>query len=325
VVFEGGNVAKGPNDSFFDCEDLQLLSTYHEPQFAQFAPFGKTSAAAARAAWMAAVIQTRYPELWPETLRALIVHSAEWTDAMRDQFLPESPGKTDYAKLLRLCGYGVPNLDRALYCASNALTLITQAELQPFDIRGGSRVTRDMHLHNLPWPLEELRGLAETPVVMRVTLSYFIEPGPGEVGWQNRYRYPSHALRFALNGPGESEEDFIRRINEQAREEDGYQTSEGPGTRWTIGDVGRSVGSVHSDIWRGRAVDLAQSNLVGIYPAVGWWRERHHLGRLAKRARYALVVSILTPPLEVDIYTPVAIKVGVGVPVLIPVDRQGRG
>jgi len=36
---------------------------------------------------------------------------------------------------------------------------------------------------------------------MRITLSYFVEPSPGEVGWKDRYRYASHGLRFELNGP----------------------------------------------------------------------------------------------------------------------------
>ena len=322
VVFEGGNVARGPNDSVQATDDLKLLSTYHDPQVAQFAPFDATSAAAAQAAWMAAVIHSHYPEMWPETVRALIVHTAEWTDAMRNQFLPAppvQPTKTDYGKLVRICGYGVPSLERALYCATNSLTLVGQAELQPYGERNGRRVTQDMHFYRLPWPLEVLRDLGETDVKMQVTLSYFVEPGPGEVGWQNRYRYASHALRFAVNGPGESDDEFIRRINDQARDDGEHPGTEGPGDRWLIGENTRNVGSVHSDTWQGRAADLALSNLVCVFPAVGWWRERHHLGRVKNRARYALLVSIRTPALNVDIYTPVAIKVGIAVPVAIPV------
>lgn len=324
VVFEGGNVARGPNDSIIDTEDLKLLSTFHDPHIAQFAPFCATSAAAAQAAWMAAVIQSRYPEMWPETLRGLIVHTAEWTKTMREQFLPRPPSlpsKAHYSNLLRICGYGAPSLERALYCAANSLTLVGQSELQPFGQRGGRRVTQDMHLYSLPWPMEILRDLGEIEVDMRVTLSYFVEPGPGEVGWQDRYRYASHALRFAVNGPGESEREFIRRINNQARDNGEHPGTEGPGDRWLIGDTTRNVGSVHSDIWRGRAVDLASSNLIGIYPAVGWWRERHHLGRANKRTRYSLLVSIHTPPLNVDIYTPVAVKVGIAVPIAVPIEN----
>ena len=48
VLFEGGNVARGPNDSIFDSDDLKILSTYHDPQIAEFAAFDATSAATAK-------------------------------------------------------------------------------------------------------------------------------------------------------------------------------------------------------------------------------------------------------------------------------------
>ncbi len=323
VVFEGGNVARGPNSSLLNPDDLQLLSTYRDPQVAQFAPFSATSASSAQAALMAAQIQVQYPDAWPETIRALIVHTAEWTDTMKSQFLRASvPSRQAYARLLRICGYGVPDLDRALYCAANSLTLISQAVLQPYDKNEGRYVTRDMHLYNLPWPSEVLEELGSIQVKMRITLSYFIEPGPGEVGWDSRYRYPSHALRFVVNGPGETEHEFIRRVNIQARDEDEpHPGTEGPGDKWLIGDA-RNVGSIHSDIWQGTAADLATSNLIAIYPAVGWWRERHHLERWNKSCRYSLIISINTPDQTVDIYTPVAAQVRVTTPITIDIGRR---
>ncbi|MBM3303101.1 MAG: S8 family serine peptidase, partial [Deltaproteobacteria bacterium] len=317
VLCEGGNVARGPGDSIDEIDDLALLSTSHTPIVAQFVPFSATSAAAAEAARIAAQIQSLYPEAWPETIRALLVHSAQWTDTMKNCFLPDE-NKSSYARLLRVCGYGVPNLERALYCLANSLTLISQAELQPYDRHGDRYVTRDMHLYNLPWPREALLNLGEVQVTMRVTLSYFVEPSPGEIGWQDRYRYPSHVLRFESNGPGESEEEFVQRVNQQARDNGERPATEGPGGKWVIGTA-RDVGSIHSDIWQGSAAELASSNLIAIYPAVGWWRERSHLGRWSKRCRYSLIVSIHTPVEEVDIYTPVAIQCGIAVPVEIAV------
>lgn len=314
LLFEGGNVALGPNDSIFDTEDLKLLSTYHNPQVAQFAPFAATSAATAQASWMAAQIQKQYPEAWAETIRGLMVHTAEWSDTMKQQFLPMSPIKSDYAKLLRICGYGVPSLNRSLYCAANSLTLISQAKLQPFDRRDSRYVTKDMHLYNLPWPSDLLLELGESQVKMRVTLSYFIEPGPWELGWENRYRYPSHALRFEINGPGEIEGEFTRRVNKQARIDGEPPGTEGASSHWIIGEA-RNVGSIHSDIWEGTAADLAASHLVAIYPVVGWWRERHHLERWNRRCRYTLIVSIYPPSVDIDIYTPVAAQIGIPVPI----------
>lgn len=315
VLFEGGNVASGPNDSIIDCEDLKLISTFHDPQVAQFAPFWATSAASAQAAWMTAQIQVQYPDAWPETVRGLVVHSAEWTDAMKVQFL-ENESKTAYARLLRICGYGKPNLDYAIHCAQNTLTLISQATMQPFDKRDGRYITRDMHLYNLPWPTSVLSDLGSLMVRMRVTLSYFVEPAPGEIGWNNRYRYPSHALRFDVNGPAESENDFVRRVNTQARDDGEHPGTEGPGQNWCIGEA-RNVGSIHSDIWQGTAIELAASNMIAVYPAVGWWRERHDQNKWEKTCRYALIISIQVPEVGIDIYTPVAVQVRTQIPITI--------
>ena len=319
VLFEGGNVAIGPNNGILDPDDLKLLSTYRDPQVAQFAPFCATSAAAAQAAWMAAKILAQYPNAWPETIRGLIVHTADWTPAQKRDFLRDQ-SKAAYARLLRICGYGVADFTRALYCAANSLTLVSQAQLQPFDKHATQYryISRDMHLYRLPWPVEVLQGLGAILVKMRVTLSYFVEPSPGEVGWQDRYRYASHALRFELNGPGESEQDFLQRVNRLAREEDEHPGTEGPGDRWTIGEA-RNVGSIHSDIWQGSAIELAASNLVAVHPTIGWWRERHHLNRWNKQTRYALLLSIHLPEQNVDIYTPVSAQIGVPIPIQITV------
>ena len=214
VLFEGGNVAIGPDENVFDSDDLKLLSTYYKPQVAQFAAFDATSVASAQAAWMAARIQAAYPQAWPETVRALIVHSAEWTATMKRQHLVNS-SKAAHYQLAKVCGYGVPDLERAISCATNSLSLISEATIQPFaKHETQSRyVSKDMHVYRLPWPADVLGTLGEMPVKMRVTLSYFIEPSPGEVGWKDRYRYASHGLRFELNGPGEGESEFVKRIN----------------------------------------------------------------------------------------------------------------
>ena len=150
-------------------------------------------------------------------------------------------------------------------------------------------------------------------------VSYFIEPGPGEVGWSHRYRYASHGLRFELNSPGETQTEFVKRINKQAREQDeGKPETEAPSDHWVLGQQ-RNVGSIHSDIWTGRAADLATSNLIAIRPVIGWWRERHHLRRVDQKTRYSLIVSIETPSEETDIYTPVAVKIGIPTPVPIQI------
>ena len=81
-----------------------------------------------------------------------------------------------------------------------------------------------MQIHSLPWPQESLETLGETPVEMRVTLSYFIEPNPSRRGVRSRYRYESHGLRFDVKRPLESIDAFRGRISAAARD-DQYVTS----------------------------------------------------------------------------------------------------
>jgi hypothetical protein len=77
------------------------------------------------------------------------------------------------------------------------------------------------------------------------------------------------------------------------------------GDNWLLGAI-RNRGSIHSDIWRGPAIQLAERDSVGIFPVGGWWKERPQLGRANDRARYALVVSIRATAGDTDIYTPIA-------------------
>jgi Subtilase family len=320
LILEGGNLAIDGTGFVTECDELSLLSTYHDPQIAHFSNFGMTSAATAQLGWMAGKLQALNANFWPETVRALLIHSATWPEELKQQFINDD-SKTSYKYLLSICGYGVPDIDRAMYSAQNSLTMIAQAELQPFEKNEkGNYITRDMHLYELPWPKDVLLNLPfDTQVEMRITLSYFIEPGPGEIGWKDRYRYASHALRFELNSPGELKSDFMKRISAAARDEDeGKPDTNSPSKHWVLGSQARNKGSIHSDIWQGTAQELAASNVVAITPTIGWWRERHHLGRCNKTTRYSLVISITTPDESIDLYTPVAIQVSTPIPIVIP-------
>ena len=316
IVLEGGNAAKDVF-SAVTADSLSLLTTHHRPAERIFTTTNATSAAMGLAARLAARIMVVYPTLWLETVRALIVHSAEWTDAMRRASLPTTGAatKTDYRRLVQRCGFGVPDLDRALWSVDNSLTMVIEERLHPFQREGSKPPTlRDMHLHNLPWPREELEGLGETQVEMRVTLSYFIEPNPSRRGVRSRYRYESHGLRFDVKRPHESIDDFRSRINAAARdEEEGTHGGHGSDPEWLIGKQTRHRGSLHGDIWRGSAADLASRGSLAVYPAVGWWKTRQALERYNQAARYALVVSIKAPEVDVDLRTEVANQIGVAV------------
>ena len=316
MVLEGGNLGIDPATGHGDdIDDLALLTTFRRPQERAFTTTGDTSAATAQVARMAAQILADRPDLWPETVRALLIHSGEWTHVMRDH-LPAIPSQNDKRALLRRYGFGVPELTRAVRSLSNDVAMVIEGSVQPYDGSEGAIKTKDMKLHDLPWPAEALEALGQTLVQMKVTLSYFIEPNPGERGWTKRHRYSSHGLRFAVKRSEENLVAFRSRINKDAREEDDWNTAAGADSGWFFGQRLRNRGSLHSDIWEGTAADLASRHAIAIYPTGGWWREKPALQRADRLVRYALVVS-LRAPVQVDLYTP--IETAVGVPVEVEV------
>jgi len=289
VVMEGGNCAIDRSGTRADAvDDLSLLTTTLHPTGRLLTTFGDTSAAAAQAARMAAIIQAEYPRFWPETVRGLIVHSARWTKHMRDEF----PHK-QRSKRLGCYGHGVPNLGRALYSAESRATLIIQDAIQPYRRDGNEIRPKEMHLHRLPWPVEVLEDMGEQAIKLRVTLSYFIEPSPARRG--HAYRYQSHGLRFDVKRPAEGEAEFLSRLSKDAWENpESRPRFDRDNRRWLLGKNLRARGSLHSDAWSGTATDLASSGMVAVYPVTGWWRERSHLERFDRQARYALIVSLET-------------------------------
>jgi hypothetical protein len=317
VVFEGGNLLRNQSGQIEPSDDLAELTTFHQIVRRHFSTIDGTSLATAKASWMAANIQFYYPNFWPETIRGLIVHSAEWPDEMLKQF--KITGKADIARILRIAGYGVPNLKKAIHCASNSLTLIAQSSIRPFKKEDNAYKTNEMHLYRLPWPKQDLLDLGAVQVKLRITLSFFIEPGPGEIGWKNRYRYASHGLRFDMNNTDETERDFIRRLTKVTNTDEDELIGGGTSgnERWTIGKNKRNQGSLHSDIWIGNAADLAACNIIGIYPIIGWWRERHNQGCFNKQTRYSLIVSLEVPDEKIDIYTTVRNMVAIPVEIQV--------
>lgn len=309
IVFEGGNLAKDSKNSVADLYELSVLSTDHDFQHGKFfAPIQGTSPATAYASWMAAQIQVKYLNAWPETVRALMVHSAEWPENIKKQFEIDETKKRDLERLLRICGYGEPNLDRAISCMKNQLTLVSEQTIQPFKKEKSAVSLNEMHLYELPWPKDELLNLGEKSVKLKVTLSYFVEPSPGERGWKDKYRYASFGLRFALKQPADNDNNgFIKRVNRFIeREEDDESTSE----NWTIGKKARNKGSIHSDFWIGSAANLADCDVIAVFPIGGWWKDRIKENKFDKKARYSLIVSLdCLEDTEIDIYTPVINKI----------------
>lgn len=319
VVFEGGNAGKDAL-SAVGISSLNLLTTNNLPIERLFATTNATSAASALGARMAGQLMAAYPAFLPETIRALIVHSAEWTEAMHATYSPAT--KADYVNMIRHCGWGAPQLDRALWSAGNSLTLVIEDQVHPYQkVKDKGIISKDMNLHSLPWPKEQLQALPpDTKVALRITLSYFIEPNPSARGTSSKFHYPSHRLRFDVQRQLDATtEDFVARINAAAEREDDGDPIDPKDPNWLLGDRQRHRGSLHQDIWQGTAAELASRGFIAVYPAKGWWRTRPAQERYDLPARYSLIVSIRTPETNVDLYTPIAqqIAVQVAVPVVV--------
>tara|TARA_R110001632_G_scaffold20970_3_gene62098 strand:- start:473 stop:2950 length:2478 start_codon:yes stop_codon:yes gene_type:complete len=305
IVFEAGNRAVSPakTEAVAGLPSLSLLSTGSDVAGSPFEPFWATSAAAAQGARMAAQIAAEHPTYWPETIRALMVHSADWTAPMRIQL--NANNKTGRAELVRRFGYGVPSLERARASAQSHLAIVAQKPIQPFaQIRSDVKFN-EAHVYPLPWPAGVLEQLGEALVRLKVTLSYFIEPNPSFSSAIDPARYQSFGLRFDLKRSGETRANFLRRrnLNERQPGETAPTTPKDKG--WLLGEGQITVGSLHCDVWQGTAAELAARNALWIYPVSGWWRERKALGRADRKTRYSLVLTLETEEQAIDLHTPI--------------------
>lgn len=304
VVFEGGNHGYCPiHDYTADLDELSLLSTSHDfTKGAHFSHFGETSAASALAANFISKIWHEYPNYWPETIRALVIHSSEWPQKLYERYAPYST-KKDMENLLRIAGYGYPNLQKAISSGKKSVNLVIEDQIQPYTADGKFN---NMLLYTLPWPENELSKLAEEEVKLRITLSYFVEPNPGERGWHNKYKYCSFGLRFDLNSSEENSNEFVSRINKKFKNDNPeIDKTESDASKWCLGQKLRSNGSIHSDVWSGTALELAEKKFIAIYPVSGWWKELKSENRQSSLGKFSLIISIETKENNLEIHNEV--------------------
>ena len=321
IVMEGGNVLHDGASMFEPSHAALSLRTTGHANDQALAAANATSAATAQAARLAALVMATYPEYWPETVRALLVHAAEWTPVMRKKLdVARQRGLQAQQLLLRRYGWGAPTEERVLFSSDQAVTLVVQDQFTPFD--GTEFKVPSFRLHDLPWPGEVLQGVGASSVTLRVTLSYFIEPTASRRGWRQRYSYASHGLRFELQDPLETEVQFVQRVNREARTEEVGGRPSGGQVSWRIGANQRNYGSLHQDVWETSGAELAESGKLAVYPVGGWWKDTRNRERVGQPIRYSLVVFLKTEATDVDLYTPISnlLHVPVEVPVEIPVE-----
>jgi hypothetical protein len=216
-------------------------------------------------------------------------------------------------------GYGVPNLSRAIECLNSRVTLIAECELQPFRNDNGEILFNEMHVHTMPWADTVLKNHPYEQVRLRVTLSYFIEPNPGNRGYTSHYRYAGCQLRYCISNPGQSVEDLEALVSKHAADEmkaRGRLVIGRSSDGWILGDESFR-GSVHSDVWEGSCADAISMKHLAVYPVTGWWRTRARQNKSEARIKYALVVTLESQNPALDLYSEIAAQIAA--PVSTPV------
>ena len=330
IVMEGGNHELDGIDPLFSApiKESQILTAGRNYPTHPFAWTGETSAATARAAGLATRLKAAYPAFRAETLRGMMVHCADWTPAMlarREEVLRIGlPSDAANRNLLQTYGWGLPDEHRLFRSANDALTIIVEDELIAYREGASKRpALAEMRYFVLPWPEDVLRELNQREVELRVTLSYFVEPNPHAASRNRRDRYPSHRLRFAVKEADMSHLDAQHAVNKLASEQDvvgiedtvslgGGQSDAG----WFLGDRLRRRGTLHHDIWRGKAFELARRDGISIYPVRGWWSDSKDPEHIDTAVRFTLIASILAPGADVDLPAAAMAKVPTGTTVV---------
>lgn len=298
IVCEGGNtyISGSPIDSDYD--DVELIAPFYDYTKSEYIAFNGTSLATALVTHITVSIMREYPNLRAETVRALIIHSAEWNDKMKWKYLLKNDSK-GYRNLVRMCGHGEPSLTRAIGCVSNTLTLVHEGTIKPYKLEKDHVVFNEMVYHDLPWPKQALQELGDAEVELKVTLSYYIEPSPSVIeGKDNLYCYPSCSLKFSVRKCSDVKGEHLKKINMNLREKGEEISNRNQYDGWQLGRYA-FAGSVHSDIWEGRASDLANMGGIAIIPGTGWWKTKKQHKKYDCPVPYSLIISIHTKSLDV--------------------------
>jgi hypothetical protein len=137
VVEYGGNSAwYGSQRRFFQNDPgLDIVSTNWQYQNKLFAAMSGTSFSAPRVAHLAALILQKYPDISANLVRTLIANSASIPSIAFARF-------TNEEDIRRLYGYGLPDLNKALYSTDNRVLLMADDEI----------ANDGIHVYEIPIP-----------------------------------------------------------------------------------------------------------------------------------------------------------------------------
>jgi hypothetical protein len=246
-----------------------------------------TSFAAPKVTHIAAALAANFPQESCLLYKALIVQSAR---------LPSwANNDSDLSSAIRMMGYGLPNLERALGNAPNRVTLITNGDIS---IRA-----RQAHIYQVVVP-EELQSPAEAlDILVEITLSYKAEPRRTR---RSKRKYLSTWLHWECSQKGESPDKFLARVLEKYEVAEDQVDASGL-FDWTLGqqknhgkrvkDTSRGVGTIQKDWAVVKSFDLRDAFCIAVVAHKGWNNDP------TAQVPYALAASFETVNSEISIYS----------------------
>jgi hypothetical protein len=245
-----------------------------------------TSFAAPKVAHIAAALEATFPQASCLLYRALIVQSArlpEWTD---------NPA-VNLSDAIRMMGYGLPNLARAIGNTDDRITLITQEEKFIH--------ARQAHIYQVGIP-PELQSPAENfDIRVEITLSYKAEPRRTR---RSKRKYLSTWLHWECSHKRESPDALLARVLKDHDTSDDEAENDGLFS-WTLGqrknhgnqvkDTSRSVGTIQKDWTTIKSFNLREKFCIAVVAHQGWNNDP------TAQVPYALTVSFEA---KIPIYGP---------------------
>jgi hypothetical protein len=168
---------------------------------------------------LAGRIQAQYPETSANLIRALIVNAAEWPAALTASLTGDglaTLGREERQMLLRLCGYGLPHVEKALSATAHCMVFVREDQFSwsRADKNSSGRYPAKVSFFSVRLEPDDLFRLPPaTPVRVSVTLAY----NP-PVRKTQRRRYQAVDLRWELKRRDEDSLDFQTRWMREAEE-----------------------------------------------------------------------------------------------------------
>lgn len=260
-----------------------------------------TSFAAPKVTHIAAALAAAFPNESTLLYRALIVQSARlpaWTNN----------STADLYHAIRMMGYGVPNLERALGNAINRITLTT--------IGNEYIQARQAKVYQVQVPKELLSQGEDINILIEITLSYAAEPRRTR---RNRRKYLSTWLDWTCSKKGQDPEQFLEQIlkeyeapedtekgdklfqwtlgKRQAKLIDGSATST-KGIDGIVKELSRSTGTIQKDWAIAKSFELREGFCIAVVGHEGWNKEPE------AKVPFALTVSFEAINSDIEVYSP---------------------